>query len=51
VKGVQQEAIDCCNGVIEIPQVGSKHSINVSVAAGILIWDVYQKLNQQWEEK
>jgi tRNA G18 (ribose-2'-O)-methylase SpoU len=45
VKGVQQEVVDICDGVIEIPQIGSKHSINVSVATGILIWDVFQKMN------
>ena len=44
VKGVLQEVVDICDGVIEIPQIGSKHSINISVAAGILIWDVYQKM-------
>lgn len=45
VKGVQQEVVDICDDVIEIPQIGSKHSINISVAAGILIWDLFQKMN------
>src|SRR5574343_646217 len=44
VKGVSQEAIDLSNGVIEIPQLGSKHSLNISVSAGIVIWDLFQKL-------
>ncbi|UOX34435.1 RNA methyltransferase [Flavobacterium sediminilitoris] len=44
VKGVSQEAINESNGVIEIPQVGSKHSLNISVSAGIVIWDLFQKL-------
>lgn len=45
VKGVQQEAINMSDGVIEIPQLGSKHSLNISVSAGIVIWDLFQKLN------
>ena len=38
VKGVQQEVVDMCDGCIEIPQFGTKHSMNVSVTAGIIIW-------------
>lgn len=44
VKGVKQEVIDCTDGCIEIPQYGTKHSLNVSVAAGIVIWDFDNKL-------
>lgn len=44
VKGVQQEVIDKCDGAIEIPQYGTKHSLNVSVSAGIVLWDITQKL-------
>ena len=44
VKGVQQEAIDMCDMCIEIPQSGTKHSLNVSVAAGIVLWDFFRKL-------
>lgn len=44
VKGVQQEVVDQCDGCIEIPQFGTKHSLNVSVTAGILIWDFACKL-------
>ena len=40
VKGVQQEVIDHSDGCIEIPQYGTKHSLNVSVTAGIVIWDL-----------
>ena len=43
-KGVQQEAIDHSDGCIEIPQYGTKHSLNVSVTAGIVIWDLFKKL-------
>lgn len=44
VKGVQQEVIDRCDGCIEIPQFGTKHSLNVSVTAGILIWEFARKM-------
>lgn len=38
VKGVHQEVVDRCNGCLEIPQYGTKHSLNVSVTTGIIIW-------------
>lgn len=38
VKGVHQEVIDLCHGCLEIPQYGTKHSLNVSVTGGIIIW-------------
>ena len=38
VEGVSDSVLDLCNGCIEIPQLGTKHSLNVSVAAGILLW-------------
>ena len=44
VKGVHQSAIDLSDGCIEIPQYGTKHSMNVSVTAGIVIWEVFKKL-------
>lgn len=44
VKGVQQEVVDMCEGCIEIPQFGTKHSLNVSVTAGIMIWEFAHKL-------
>lgn len=44
VKGVQQEVINHSDGCIEIPQYGTKHSLNVSVAAGIIIWDLSKQL-------
>lgn len=40
VKGVSQEAVDICDGAIEIPQFGTKHSMNVSVSGGIAIWHI-----------
>lgn len=44
VKGVQQEVIDHSDGCIEISQYGTKHSLNVSVTAGIVIWDLFKQL-------
>lgn len=44
VHGVQQEVIDECHNCIEIPQFGTKHSLNVSVAGGIVIWDFFKML-------
>ena len=43
VKGVQQEVVDSCDGCIEIPQFGTKHSLNVSVTAGIIVWEFARK--------
>ena len=47
VKGVSQEVIDHCDGCLEIPQIGTKHSLNISVSVGITIWDLYGKLIKQ----
>ena len=44
VKGVKQEVVNLCDGCIEIPQFGTKHSLNVSVTAGIIIWEFACKL-------
>jgi tRNA G18 (ribose-2'-O)-methylase SpoU len=44
VKGVGQEVINLCDGCIEIPQYGTKHSLNVSVTAGIVIWEFFKQL-------
>ncbi len=40
VEGVQQEVIDACDGVIEIPQFGMKHSLNIATAAGVILWEL-----------
>ena len=45
VKGVEQKVINQCDGVIEIPQKGTKHSLNISVSAGVVIWDLVNKLD------
>ena len=42
---VQQEVINHSDGCIEIPQYGTKHSLNVSVTTGIVIWDLFKKLH------
>ncbi len=44
VKGVQQEVMNVCDICIEIPQFGTKHSLNVSVTAGIIIWEFFRRL-------
>lgn len=44
VFGVSQKAVEICDGCIEIPQLGTKHSLNVSVSAGIVIWDLFKKI-------
>lgn len=44
VKGVKQTVVDMCDGSIEIPQYGTKHSFNISVSAGIVLWDIFQKV-------
>ncbi len=46
VDGVSQELIDLCDGSIEIPQFGTKHSLNVAVTAGIVIWHLINQLLQ-----
>lgn len=44
VNGVDDKIIQVCDNVIEIPQFGTKHSLNVSISAGIILWDLYIKL-------
>ena len=44
VKGVSQEVVSQSDQVIEIPQYGTKHSLNISVSCGIVLWDVFSKL-------
>lgn len=43
VHGVAQEAVALCDGCIEIPQLGTKHSLNISVSAGIVVWDLFKQ--------
>ena len=44
VSGVDQAVVDMCDGAIEIPQVGTKHSINVSVCGGVVLWKFFESL-------
>ncbi|WP_269226267.1 RNA methyltransferase [Flavobacterium eburneipallidum] len=44
VFGVSQEAVAICDGCIEIPQLGTKHSLNISVSTGIVVWDLFKKM-------
>ena len=43
VYGVSQQAVALCDGCIEIPQLGTKHSLNISVSAGIVVWDLFRQ--------
>ncbi|MBP6825682.1 MAG: RNA methyltransferase [Saprospiraceae bacterium] len=43
VEGVGEQALALCDGVVEIPQFGTKHSLNVAVAAGIVVWEMARK--------
>ncbi len=45
VKGVQQEVVSACKNAIEIPQFGTKHSLNISVSTGVVLWDIFKKMN------
>ncbi|WP_196887174.1 RNA methyltransferase [Aureivirga sp. CE67] len=44
VKGVQQEVVSACTNSIEIPQFGTKHSLNISVSTGVVLWDIFSKM-------
>ncbi|TWO32096.1 RNA methyltransferase [Seonamhaeicola sediminis] len=45
VKGVSQNVVSASDAVIEIPQYGTKHSLNISVSCGVVVWDLFSKLN------
>jgi tRNA G18 (ribose-2'-O)-methylase SpoU len=47
VKGVQQKVVDLSDYSIEIPQEGTKHSLNISVSAGVVLWEFYRKLKKE----
>ena len=44
VKGVAQDVVNICDATIEIPQFGTKHSLNISVSVGVVMWDLFQKI-------
>lgn len=47
VEGVAQEAIDRCDGAVEIPQLGTKHSLNVSVSGGVVLWEFFCRIRSK----
>ena len=48
VFGVSEEVINLCDECIEIPQFGTKHSLNISVSAGIVIWEIWKKMKKKY---
>ena len=50
VAGVDQAVVDICDGAIEIPQAGTKHSINVSVAGGVVLWLFFMAMRSKLEK-
>ena len=44
INGINQESINMCDKIIEIPQYGTKHSFNISVCSGIILWEIYKKM-------
>lgn len=51
VKGVQQDILDVSDHCLEIPQFGTKHSFNISVSAGIVLWDLFSKIYYRGQQK
>ena len=47
IRGVDQDIVDLCDSAIEIPQHGTKHSINIAVSAGIVLWEFFRYYQQQ----
>jgi 23S rRNA (guanosine2251-2'-O)-methyltransferase len=46
INGVDQEVIDLCDGILEIPQHGTKHSLNIAVSAGIVLWEFFRRYQE-----
>lgn len=51
VTGVEQATIDLCDGCIEIPQLGMKHSLNIATAAGVVLWELVRGVMDENENK
>lgn len=49
VRGVAQEVVDACDGAIEIPQIGTKHSLNISVSTGVVLWEFFRQFTSKNE--
>lgn len=45
VYGVAQDVLEMCDSIIEIPQLGTKHSLNISIAAGIVLWEAFKQIS------
>jgi 23S rRNA (guanosine2251-2'-O)-methyltransferase len=50
VDGIEQEVINASDGFIEVPQLGTKHSLNISVCAGIVVWEIFIK-TKKWQNE
>jgi len=44
IHGVQQAVVDICDSCLDIPQFGTKHSLNIAVSAGVVLWEVFRQL-------
>lgn len=51
VKGIDQEVVNVCHSVLEIPQFGTKHSLNIAVSAGVVVWDLWSKIQKKRTKK
>ena len=51
VKGVAQDVVNACHGTLEIPQFGTKHSLNIAVSAGVVVWDFWTKMQKEKGKK
>ena len=51
VKGVAQDVVNACHGTLEIPQFGTKHSLNIAVSAGVVVWDFWAKMQKEKGKK
>lgn len=47
VEGVDQEVVDVCDMALEIPQVGTKHSLNVAVTGGVVLWEMFKEMSEE----
>jgi tRNA G18 (ribose-2'-O)-methylase SpoU len=50
IRGVDQEVVNACDLSLEIPQMGTKHSINVAVSAGVVLWELFRNYVSAYEK-
>jgi 23S rRNA (guanosine2251-2'-O)-methyltransferase len=48
IRGVDQKVVDICDGCLDIPQYGTKHSLNIAVSTGVILWEVFRQL--KWDK-